>query len=145
MKKLLTALPLVVLVATSCSKNTPAVAEALPPVVQKKETKVAKTTPTKKKSYRKSTASKPKSKPKSKSTTRSVAKKTTKPKTSSSSSSSSSKPTVTTTKKETVSPLIPDPARVAQVTEIPVFKVPDNIQPSIPDGINQAEFIELKW
>ncbi|MEM9283736.1 MAG: hypothetical protein AAGA96_18085 [Verrucomicrobiota bacterium] len=29
--------------------------------------------------------------------------------------------------------------------EIPKFEVPDNIQPKISDGIDQSEFIELKW
>ena len=34
---------------------------------------------------------------------------------------------------------------MAQITEIPRFEVPENIQPKMSDGINQAEFIELKW
>lgn len=45
---------------------------------------------------------------------------------------------------ETPDPRIPDPVK-PMVTEIPRFKVPENVQPKVSDGINQGEFIELKW
>lgn len=42
-------------------------------------------------------------------------------------------------------PLTPDPRNTNPSRQIPRFQVPDNIQPKVPDGINQAEFLELKW
>ncbi|GHC59573.1 hypothetical protein [Roseibacillus persicicus] len=65
-----------------------------------------------------------------------------------SSSSSKPKPSSTTTTDKTeseISPLTPDPTKVATIDEIPRFEVPDNVQPKVSDGINQGEFIELKW
>lgn len=47
--------------------------------------------------------------------------------------------------KEKVSALTPDPTKLVPVDTIPTFVVPENIQPKVSDGINQAEFIELKW
>lgn len=47
---------------------------------------------------------------------------------------------------EAPDPKIPDPTKATpSITEIPRFKVPDNLQPKVSDGINQGEFIELKW
>lgn len=47
--------------------------------------------------------------------------------------------------KSTVNPLTPDPSVVTPTTTIPRFEVPENVQPKVSDGINQGEFIELKW
>ena len=45
-----------------------------------------------------------------------------------------------------VDPTIPDPTNVTPTTTaIPRFKVPENIQPKVQDGIDLGEFIELKW
>lgn len=112
MKKLLSAIPLVAFLATSCQQNTP-VAETLPPVVKKAPTVTSKP---KKRNYR---SNRPSSKPKV--------------------------DPVLVKKEETIDPLTPDPTSVVQVAEIPRFEVPDNLQPKVSDGINQAEFIELKW
>lgn len=65
-------------------------------------------------------------------------------------STNSSKPktnsTATTINTESeINPLNPDPTKVSAIDEIPRFQVPDNLQPKVSDGINQAEFIELKW
>lgn len=47
--------------------------------------------------------------------------------------------------KDELRPLTPDPVNTNPGREIPRFKVPENIQPKVADGINQAEFLELKW
>ena len=51
----------------------------------------------------------------------------------------------TLTEEKVVDPLIPDPLNVTPVTDITKFEVPENIQPKFSGGINQGEFIELKW
>ncbi|MGJ8724011.1 MAG: hypothetical protein ACSHYB_05600 [Roseibacillus sp.] len=119
MKKLLSVIPLVAFLGTSCQQNTPTV-KTLPPVVEKKAPTVV--SKPKKRTYR--------------------PKKTTKPKTT---PTSTPTPTPTTPKEKAFDPLTPDPTQVTQIAEIPRFEVPENIQPNVTDGINQAEFIELKW
>ena len=123
MKNLLSVIPLVAFLGASCQQNKPPVVETLPPVVQKAPVKkVASKPKTRKKStrtYRKPTPSKPKT---------------------------TSSPAIVKKEEKKVDPLLPDPVNVTpQVAEIPRFEVPENIQPSVTDGINQAEFIELKW
>lgn len=126
MKLILTVAPLVAILATSCQKNTPKVA-TLPPVVQKKQV-----------------ASKPSSSTKTKTKTR-------KYRSSSSSSTARKKKPVSTatattiSKPDPVDPLKADPVQITPLNEIPKFKVPENIQPKVTDGINQGLFIELKW
>jgi hypothetical protein len=51
----------------------------------------------------------------------------------------------TIAKKEEINPLAADPVKINPIDEIPRFEVPENVQPKVSDGINQAEFIELKW
>lgn len=55
--------------------------------------------------------------------------------------------TATTSSEESaINPLAADPLKVTpEVPDIPRFEVPENVQPKVSDGINQGEFIELKW
>ncbi|MBK1835349.1 hypothetical protein [Roseibacillus ishigakijimensis] len=48
-------------------------------------------------------------------------------------------------KKEVADPLAPDPSKVGARSTIPRFEVPDNVQPKVSDGINQGQFLELRW
>lgn len=72
-----------------------------------------------------------------------------KPKKKSNRSTSTSKPASETTSTDLaandLNPLQADPAQVTPFNDIPRFEVPENVQPKVSDGINQAEFIELKW
>jgi hypothetical protein len=44
-----------------------------------------------------------------------------------------------------IRPLTPDPVNTMPEKKVPRYNVPENVQPKVPDGINQGEFIELKW
>lgn len=109
----------VVFFAASCQTQQPVVT-TLPPVAEEAS---------------RSPSSRP-SRSTSRSTTRS---------TSSSTSSSSTSSPAEEVAATTIQPLTPDPTAVTPVSDIPRYEVPENVQPQVSDGINQAEFIELKW
>lgn len=116
MKKLLLPIvPLAALLTASCQQNSAPV-RTLPPVVEQRPVAVSKPKKRSTRTYRSSNTSKPKI-----------------------------DATATTITKEEINPLDADPTKVTPVVEIPRFEVPENVQPKVSDGINQAEFIELKW